>query len=489
MWMYSPKLSVGLKQIKGGKTLKQGDNATELIYIFVDEDGSPINLGGGSVNVSLLNEETNTRVYTKSVTSDGNSVKLTINKALPTATYDIEMTLNGHKVPSNRYESQLIITANHDNALVDEIEVYGIDKLKQEIIQSISGGTINLDGFLKAVDANKLYAPVNHSHSEYALSSALANYALKDHTHNQYADKTHTHTEYAPIDHTHDNYVTQEQLAEASLGGEVDLSGYVSKTELADKSYLTAIPDEYVTETELSNKGYLTAETFTQTQADKLYQSKGNYATKEELANVSSGGSVDLSNYLTKNTADSTYQPKGNYLTVIPSEYVTEAELQQQLEGTTSLTISKDKPDTLMWVDTSPIILPLADGSELPQPTDPEPTDPVANVAFDSSKTNVDFVISQNLNPMYLDIFELTLKPGASYVLRTDFPGDIWLSSSSFISGSKAVSGVTPKITTTNGNVSVFARPPKDREGGNVNQYNSAQLEDKTYTFTIEEVQ
>ena len=69
----------------------------------------------------------------------------------------------------------------------------------------------------------------------------------------------------------------------------------------------------------------------TKSLADIYYQPKGNYATKEELASVSSGGSVDLSNYLTKTTANLTYQPKGNYLTTIPSEYVTETELQQQL--------------------------------------------------------------------------------------------------------------------------------------------------------------
>lgn len=102
------------------------------------------------------------------------------------------------------------------------------------------------------------------------------------------------------------------------IGKMVDLSGYAKKTDIPDTSKFITAND-------------IPGETFTQTQADKLYQPKGNYATKEELSDVSTGGSVDLSNYLTKNTADSTYQPKGNYLTVIPSEYVTEAELQQQL--------------------------------------------------------------------------------------------------------------------------------------------------------------
>lgn len=102
------------------------------------------------------------------------------------------------------------------------------------------------------------------------------------------------------------------------IGKSVDLSGYAKKSDIPDTSKFITAND-------------IPGETFTQTQADKLYQPKGNYATKEELASVSSGGSVDLSNYVTKAIADSTYQPKGNYLTAIPSEYVTETELQQQL--------------------------------------------------------------------------------------------------------------------------------------------------------------
>lgn len=42
---------------------------------------------------------------------------------------------------------------------------------------------------------------------------------------------------------------------------------------------------------------------------------------------------VDLSGYLTKADATNTYQPKGEYLTSIPSEYVTETELETTLTG------------------------------------------------------------------------------------------------------------------------------------------------------------
>lgn len=45
-----------------------------------------------------------------------------------------------------------------------------------------------------------------------------------------------------------------------SEGGNIDLSEYITKTELNQKGYITSIPSEYVTETELNNKGYATTE-------------------------------------------------------------------------------------------------------------------------------------------------------------------------------------------------------------------------------------
>lgn len=48
----------------------------------------------------------------------------------------------------------------------------------------------------------------------------------------------------------------------------------------------------------------------------------------------SSGGSVDLSGYYTKTESDANYQQKGEYLTSVPSEYVTETELDSKIPTT-----------------------------------------------------------------------------------------------------------------------------------------------------------
>ena len=100
------------------------------------------------------------------------------------------------------------------------------------------------------------------------------------------------------------------------VGGKVDsvngMTGDVvldipSKTsDLAnDSGLLTQIPSEYVTETELDAKGYLTQ-----------HQSLENYATKDYVSNA-----------LTPYAKTSDIPDVSKFITEIPSEYVTEAEL------------------------------------------------------------------------------------------------------------------------------------------------------------------
>lgn len=144
----------------------------------------------------------------------------------------------------------------------------------------------------------------------------------------------------------------QNKIEEASLsGGEIDLSGYATKADLNNKAnvshthtksditdlsiptktsqltndsgFIASIPSEYVTETELSAKSYAT-ETYVQ---NKIAEA------------ALSGGGVDLSGYATKDdlntkadksaipTKTSQLTNDSGYMKSIPSEYVTETEL------------------------------------------------------------------------------------------------------------------------------------------------------------------
>lgn len=113
----------------------------------------------------------------------------------------------------------------------------------------------------------------------------------------------------------------------------VDLSEYYTKTEvnnLIPTDYIKEIPSEYITETELNDKGYLTQ-----------HQSLTNYYTKGEVNNLIDGlstgdGEVNLTNYYTKDEVNNLI-PK-DYLTEIPSEFITETELNNSLSGYAKLT-------------------------------------------------------------------------------------------------------------------------------------------------------
>ena len=176
--------------------------------------------------------------------------------------------------------------------------------------------------------------------SNYALTSSLSNYALK----NSLFDYA-TITQLQTTNNNINNLIDRINTLESSGGGTGDSSGggtgltveqannikkipsieatVASNSQAiankADKNhehteYLKEIPDEYVTDTELSSKGYAT-ETF----------------VTNKIAEASlSGGDVDLSGYATKDdipTKISELTNDSGFITSIPSEYITETEL------------------------------------------------------------------------------------------------------------------------------------------------------------------
>ena len=206
--------------------------------------------------------------------------------------------------------------------------------------------------------------------SEYATKEELKGYAEKIHEHEQYLTEHQSLEGYAT-----ETYVTNA-IANAQLGGggnsNVDLSGYATKEELntkADKEhtheeYLTEIPSEYITETELNAKNYLTEHQDISHLALKteLFSKDYNELTnkpsipsieglatesfvRNEIANAQLGGDsgeIDLSGYATKDelnakadvddipTNISQLTNDAGYITSIPSEYITETELNNK---------------------------------------------------------------------------------------------------------------------------------------------------------------
>ena len=260
-----------------------------------------------------------------------------------------------------------------------------------------------------------------------------------------------------------ETFVTNK-IAEASLsGGEVDLSGYATKDELStkadissiptktsqlanDSGFLTSVPSEYITESKLNAKGYLTEHQDITGKADKSYvnaelakksdtththsyndltdkptiPSVDNLATKDELVNgLTTKADVshthdqylteqDLSDYALKTeiptvpTKTSQLTNDSGFINSIPSEYITETELDAKGYLTEHIDISeKANISDLSTVATS------GDYSDLIN----KPTIPIVDVDKNyvdtqlATKANVDDI--PNLN---------------DYALKTEIP-------------------------------------------------------------------
>ena len=114
------------------------------------------------------------------------------------------------------------------------------------------------------------------------------------------------------------SYATKEELTNAI--NSIDLSAYAKKTDIPSLN-------GYVTETELNAKGYLTEHQDLSAYALKTeIPSLDGYATTEyvdnAIANVPSGGNVDLSNYYTKAETNALIPSLQGYAT---EEYVSTA--------------------------------------------------------------------------------------------------------------------------------------------------------------------
>ena len=114
------------------------------------------------------------------------------------------------------------------------------------------------------------------------------------------------------------SYATKEELTQAI--NSIDLSAYAKKTEIPSL-------EGYVTETELNAKGYLTEHQDLSAYALKTeIPSLDGYATTQyvdnAIANVPSGGNVDLSNYYTKAETNALIPSLEGYAT---EEYVSTA--------------------------------------------------------------------------------------------------------------------------------------------------------------------
>ena len=155
--------------------------------------------------------------------------------------------------------------------------------------------------------------------------------------------------------------ITQQDIDNWNRGGSIDLSSYVTKSELAAQSYITNadLPDysntyqtkgDYVTPTELSAQGYITSVTFPD--YSNTYQAKGDYITPTDLNNAAYITANDLPDY------SNTYQAKGDYITPTDlnnASYVSATELSNA-SYVTQDTLSAQSYVTSSYIETKELV-------------------------------------------------------------------------------------------------------------------------------------
>ena len=245
---------------------------------------------------------------------------------LPSFTFEVQKNIYDNAV----HVSGILLADENGNVLSDEngntINATATTESSKQIKDfslktGVSGQEdilVQDNGVTKRIKSSELMDSVDLSN--YATKAELNTKANASHSHS-YSDLSNK-----PIIPDLTGYATEtfvaNKIAEASLGGEVDLSNYSTKDDLSSglatkanvnhshNQYLTAIPTEYITETELN------VELSTKANVSDIPSLDG-YATEtfvtNKIAEASlSGGEVDLSGYATKEELNTELAKKAN---------------------------------------------------------------------------------------------------------------------------------------------------------------------------------
>ena len=159
-----------------------------------------------------------------------------------------------------------------------------------------------------------------HSHANKTVLDGITSTKITEWNNKSNFDGNYNSLTNKPTIPTVENLATKEELATKA-----DISSIPTNTSQLtnDSGFLTSIPTEYVTETELNTKGYLTS-----------HQDISGKANISDLATVATSGDYDdLSNKPTIPTNTSQLTNDSGFLTSIPTEYVTETELNTGLSS------------------------------------------------------------------------------------------------------------------------------------------------------------
>ena len=274
----------------------------------------------------------------RAAASVANAVK-TVNGQKPDENGNVEIEVGGSGEGGAK---PFIVTVNEEHMATIE---YSTDKTSEEIYQAWVDNQIivckyTIDGFplfeLQPVVINSTVAVFSNSAIvPGADDNKYISLVIEGSTVNYFESKLAT-----------EEFVN-EKIAEAALGGNVDLTEYAKKTDVPtkvsqlenDSKYLTKVPD-----------GYAKTEDIPKAPGDIGAQPAGNYALKSEIPNVpvqsvnGKTGAVQLSASDVKARPDS-WMPTAQEVGALPSTYTppnqTAAQVGADPKGTADIAVSQ----------------------------------------------------------------------------------------------------------------------------------------------------
>ena len=276
--------STNLKQVGGGRIVKQGDSASLFEYKLLDEDHKPVEeLNGTEAKITLYNASGKVSIDT-SVTNSGITFKLA--KPLPIGLYTVEVVASGYVFPSDR-RTTLEVTQSADEYTSNELLDLVKNDVKTEIDKYIAEHPVNAIDATEAVQKYLAEHPVQ-AYNDKPLKDDLS--ALSGRVDNL--------SNYDDSGLRNEIKAVSERVSGLHNYDDAELKGRVATLEEKQSSYAlkSEIP-QAVDLLPLTNR--VTA------LESKPDIDLSEYAKKSEIP--SGSGTVDLEPYLTSETAYQTF--------------------------------------------------------------------------------------------------------------------------------------------------------------------------------------
>lgn len=296
-------------------------------------------LGKGNIAITLTGEGGDIDLSNYATTSD---LALKLDKSV----YEADKPTFATKTELNSKQDTLVSgtnikTINGQSLLGNgniEIESEEVDLsnyyTKTEVDGKIPTVPTNVSAFTN--DAGYI---TNAALSDYAHTSDLDDYLTKSEASSTYATESSVNSLETSVTAINQNITNLQESVTNIEGSVADLDNYVTDEELTQglagkqNTLVSGTSIKTINGQSLLGSGNITIETpesgITDAPSDgTLYGRQDGAWTKVTMP--------DTSDFITETDADSKYQPKGSYLTSVPSEYITESELNAKNYATTS---------------------------------------------------------------------------------------------------------------------------------------------------------